>query len=595
MTQPLSLKLNFAPVSFLDLGHRHHVFCRVDNGTLLIRNGAGESAWSLSADARSGRLIRFELGTTGKLRIRSEEGAFAGVVNELTAATSKFSESFDPNRPWSSSITFLASDLGFLLKRLPPELEPLAKLALEQMLHALAGLEEVPWARLLESLENVQPPPHDDAQEFPLLLEGPPTEQVIKLIAALVLRNSDKLWPRGSWSWGILREGLFLAGGQPSNETTSLMPELTDQDIGPLGCLLAGHLFNRLRSPMARAYAKHGADRANPEAFQEDLPGLLRGDQLGPKLLRSLLGSSRLWQREDSDFLEAVLGASSANLLREAHEALEGSPTAEPEGALQPVLERHWHTLIRPTLLTELAMLCLTSPQGFAPLDVQSAAEAAGWLSEAADEDHPKAQLALGRLYRDGVGLPRDPAMGAIYFRKAADQKYPHAACELARLYRSGAGIPQNLDEAARWFGYEADRGCTSAMVGLAEVLLTRSAPGGGDRNEAIRWLHKAADLDVPEAQILLASVLERDGEVRTALGLYRQAAEKGLVQAQVALAERLSDGFTTATDYPEAWIWFMRAAFQGYQMAELDAQRLQRKLTAEQLESARRRLESSR
>ncbi len=206
----------------------------------------------------------------------------------------------------------------------------------------------------------------------------------------------------------------------------------------------------------------------------------------------------------------------------------------------------------------------------------------------------PQRRFLLAQLYRQGVGVAREPAMAAAWLRKAAEQDYPHAACELARAYRDGAGVPHNLEEAARWFRRGAEQDCTTAMQGLAAALLARSGASREDRDEAIRWLRKAAELNCAEAQASLGAIYEKQGDIEEALRYYRQAAGRGLAQVQLRLGGLLSDGISTKPDYAEAWVWFKLAAEQGGRFAATQAQRMERKLTAEQLESAKQRLRAA-
>jgi TPR repeat protein len=68
------------------------------------------------------------------------------------------------------------------------------------------------------------------------------------------------------------------------------------------------------------------------------------------------------------------------------------------------------------------------------------------------------AQSMLGRIYRDGHGVPQDYAEAASWFRKAADQDSPVAQFNLGFLYLRGLGVPQDNVQAHMWFNLAAVR-----------------------------------------------------------------------------------------------------------------------------------------
>lgn len=51
---------------------------------------------------------------------------------------------------------------------------------------------------------------------------------------------------------------------------------------------------------------------------------------------------------------------------------------------------------------------------------------AIGWLQQAAEAGHPRAQRALGRAYDRGEGVTRDPALARLWLRKSREGVAPH-------------------------------------------------------------------------------------------------------------------------------------------------------------------------
>lgn len=73
-----------------------------------------------------------------------------------------------------------------------------------------------------------------------------------------------------------------------------------------------------------------------------------------------------------------------------------------------------------------------------------------------AENGDASAQLKLGSMYSSGVGVPKDAAQGAAWFRKAADQGNIDAMYLLGLSYGAGRGVPQNWAESYKWLAVAA-------------------------------------------------------------------------------------------------------------------------------------------
>ena len=56
------------------------------------------------------------------------------------------------------------------------------------------------------------------------------------------------------------------------------------------------------------------------------------------------------------------------------------------------------------------------------------------WYREAAEQGNADAQYALGRMYYNGEGVPRDEAEAVHWFRMAAELGHAEAQDQLARM-----------------------------------------------------------------------------------------------------------------------------------------------------------------
>ena len=61
------------------------------------------------------------------------------------------------------------------------------------------------------------------------------------------------------------------------------------------------------------------------------------------------------------------------------------------------------------------------------------------WYVKAMNQNFAAAQYAFGRLRRDGIGLPRNPAEAMRLFRQAAGQGLEEAQEALEEMFQAGS------------------------------------------------------------------------------------------------------------------------------------------------------------
>lgn len=131
-------------------------------------------------------------------------------------------------------------------------------------------------------------------------------------------------------------------------------------------------------------------------------------------------------------------------------------------------------------------------------------AEQARTLRIRAGQGDPQAQYALGLLYYQGKGTPRDYAEALQWYRKAAAQSDAKTQEALGSMYYYGRGVQQDSAEAARWYRLAANQGQRVPSSILATCTTTakeyrRIAPRqfAGIRKRPIR---ETNTLSVPSA-----------------------------------------------------------------------------------------------
>ena len=119
-------------------------------------------------------------------------------------------------------------------------------------------------------------------------------------------------------------------------------------------------------------------------------------------------------------------------------------------------------------------------------------AEAAVWYRRAAQLGHAAAQNNLATLYETGQGVAQDAAEAARWFRLAAMQGEPHAQHSLGILYRDGHGVGRDPAASAKWIGAAARQGHRGAFVDLG-VLYWEGLGVTRDDTQAYMWWALAA------------------------------------------------------------------------------------------------------
>jgi hypothetical protein len=144
-------------------------------------------------------------------------------------------------------------------------------------------------------------------------------------------------------------------------------------------------------------------------------------------------------------------------------------------------------------------------------------------LRNAGKQGDVSAQLYLGFLYFEGVGVPRDDAESAKWSRMAAEQGNAEAQVSLATCYGRGWGVQLDQAQEVEWFRKAAEQGNAGAQEALGE-LYEKGEGVPTDDAEAAKW--------------------------------YRMAAVQGLAPAQLHLGVLYMDVKGVPKDFSEAYFW---------------------------------------
>ncbi|KAF9973106.1 hypothetical protein BGZ73_003661 [Actinomortierella ambigua] len=260
--------------------------------------------------------------------------------------------------------------------------------------------------------------------------------------------------------------------------------------------------------------------------------------------------------------------------------------------------------------------------------------EALHWIRLSAHQGYAIAQHQLGLFYQAGIGVSQDDIQAVEWFRQASQQHFGPSLTSLGRMVQMGRGGMAAPDpvQAMALFRQAAEMGFPGAQFHLATMYLTGEALGvredggegdgawsgsgpglGGDgvahtlgpsasqdqvdqdkekedqgkshgddpattttKNliAAAKWYREAAERGLSEAQTNLGvmyktgqGVLQND---KLAAYWYHRSAVQGSVVAQINLGLMYRDGHGLEQNVVEAATWFLRAAEQGSAVAQM-------------------------
>lgn len=167
------------------------------------------------------------------------------------------------------------------------------------------------------------------------------------------------------------------------------------------------------------------------------------------------------------------------------------------------------------------------------------------------------------------------------WYKLAAEAGDPYGMMMTGALYTGGNAMPENRPEAYRWTKMAAERGNAEAMFTLALML---EDGFGTDKNlqEALIWGQKAAATNLPKATDWVAQYQSRSDFQKgiaafnaknypEALLWYKKAADQGDGAAMYNIGSMYANGQGVDINYLESHIWFEKSAEKGVTNAMLD------------------------
>lgn len=164
-----------------------------------------------------------------------------------------------------------------------------------------------------------------------------------------------------------------------------------------------------------------------------------------------------------------------------------------------------------------------------------SGLEAKEWCLREAKGGNTEAQFVCAELLSTGLFGAVDKKAALDWCAKAAAARFAPAVLLLSQFHEAGwAGLTPNARVACELMEQAAQLGYAPAMNAIAHTYLAQK-DSSGTRDLAIKYFRQAADLDDPNAQSVLASLLLQSGRaesIREGLALLHRAAEQDLAHA---------------------------------------------------------------
>jgi len=165
--------------------------------------------------------------------------------------------------------------------------------------------------------------------------------------------------------------------------------------------------------------------------------------------------------------------------------------------------------------------------------------EALAWFGRAAQQGNAPAQINVGSLFANGMGVARDYSQAVAWYAKAAEQGNPQGQTDLAFMLGTGRGVAQDYKKAAEWYRKAAEQGYAPAQHYLG-IGLANGYGVARDPMQAVAWFRKAAD--------------------------------QGYGPAESSLSEAYASGMGVAQDARQAEYWSNKAS-SGHSDNESDTQ----------------------
>ena len=204
---------------------------------------------------------------------------------------------------------------------------------------------------------------------------------------------------------------------------------------------------------------------------------------------------------------------------------------------------------------------------------------ALGYLRDAANNNYAEAQYELGNYYLMGKAENADYTKAIKWYRAAAEQQHVRAMVALGKiLYEGEGGIKPRPDEARHFLSLAAEYGDADAIQGLRKISnhTQSSARNSASVTAFHAQLNDAASGHIPSQYEVGMAYLKGNGvdmDAELAAKWLRRAAVNDYSEAQYMLSHLYRDGVGVRKDRKRALEWLRIAASAGINEAQKELQ----------------------
>jgi len=192
-------------------------------------------------------------------------------------------------------------------------------------------------------------------------------------------------------------------------------------------------------------------------------------------------------------------------------------------------------------------------------------------LKKAIEEDHPKARIQLGLMYRDGIGVEANPKEAMELFQGSPSDDGV-GDVHMAFMFLKGSGVERNYNTARDMFIKAIDKDNMDAQSHLGFLYVTGREGFATDKQEGMRLLTEASEQSAEADAYLGLMHMEGIGvptNYAKAIEHLTKAVDKGHLNSHIYLAELHMQGKGTDRNPWAAAKLLLRAAEKGHARAQ--------------------------
>lgn len=153
------------------------------------------------------------------------------------------------------------------------------------------------------------------------------------------------------------------------------------------------------------------------------------------------------------------------------------------------------------------------------------------WYKLSANQGFSFAQFWVGNAYFYGYGTEKNIEEAISFWKRSARQDYLHSVFNLGLIYSGGIGVPKDIIEAISWFKQGADLGSIQCLSALGALYYFPQDEIKQDYSKAFKYIQRAAEKGLPNAQHLLSSFYRNGYYVRADINEYLNWTLKAALQ----------------------------------------------------------------